>query len=272
LYDLAGTGTPKWGSVDIVLISVFKKLDEAVEQAGHRNIKGELKKSVDEIEECMKCGCDDLDLASDGRSCTQCSCAPADHRTLTFEEHYLMDGPGLRALKVLAEELYPSLLRFESDDATSIKKSMHQIRCCQDCGCTDYIANRFGGTRPAKACFCRHEKSAHTLQPFLPGKEMRRFYVYLSIVADYLYQQEGHKTVFAHKDEVWTTLKRSILQLQPSPTGSCQDFTYGRNSSWSNNDHRRAKCVCGVAYKDHGSDVSWFLECQNNPGKIFGRS
>ena len=38
LYDLAGTGTPKWGSVDIVLISVFKKLDEAVEQAGHRNI------------------------------------------------------------------------------------------------------------------------------------------------------------------------------------------------------------------------------------------
>ena len=60
LYDMVGTGESKWGLVDQLLIEAFRLLDKDVVEWEHRNKDGEMKKSIDEVERCTECNCQDL--------------------------------------------------------------------------------------------------------------------------------------------------------------------------------------------------------------------
>ena len=152
------------------------------------------------------------------RSTVCCAHAPAaQHRILTFEEHYLKHGPGYRILKARAQAMYPQLKRQAdvrlNDGWVAKDQVSRDVQSCSQCGCTDYHGDSLGSSEAGFLCICKHAKGTHTL-PYPDGPDqMREFYILLAIVVDFLYQGRETCDIILVGEELRRVREESILQI-----------------------------------------------------------
>ncbi|MCJ1411483.1 hypothetical protein MMC19_005573 [Ptychographa xylographoides] len=209
-----------------LIAAVHNSLEKLYRELELKNPSNTPKKRLDEIQICVKEGCDCLDYNFDEDK-SRCACGhhSSNHKTPTEDQIDI----SLLLLYLLAKETYPKLYRSHRKERST---DIDEMEPCSKCGCTDLRQNT------ALYCWCSHSADSHNSNVEYDLFKKREALV--EILAEHLYRSLSHY-------DSNNNYKNSLYEIRPGFGSGCWDFNY----SWTVPFSDTSMCKCGSRNSSH---------------------